>query len=99
MYLSHSASPSDHQTIVAKYTFATAEDIKEAIEVGLEARKTWETKPLKERADILLHAADLLAGKYRMKCNAATMLGQGKNIQQVVFGSDFADLIPPLGNS
>ncbi|CAJ0607886.1 unnamed protein product [Cylicocyclus nassatus] len=79
--------PSDHQTILAKYTFATAEDIKEAIEVGLEARKTWETKPLKERADILLHAADLLAGKYRMKCNAATMLGQGKNIQQAEIDS------------
>jgi 1-pyrroline-5-carboxylate dehydrogenase len=39
-------------------------------------------KTLKERADILLHAADLCAGKYRMALNATTMLGQGKNILQ-----------------
>lgn len=36
----------------------------------------------RERAEILLKAADLAAGKYRMKLNAATMLGQGKNIVQ-----------------
>lgn len=36
----------------------------------------------RERADILLHAADLAAGKYRMLLNAATMLGQGKTIVQ-----------------
>jgi 1-pyrroline-5-carboxylate dehydrogenase len=39
-------------------------------------------KPLKDRADILLHAADLCSGKYRMELNVATMLGQGKNIVQ-----------------
>lgn len=74
--------PSDHHTVVAKYSHANADQIYEAIEVALEARIPWERKPLKERADILLHAGDLAAGKYRMKLLAATMLGQGKNIVQ-----------------
>lgn len=51
--------------------FTQGED-KERIVVGIS----------RERAEILLRAADLLAGKYRMKVNAATMLGQGKNIVQ-----------------
>ncbi|KIH47967.1 hypothetical protein ANCDUO_21968 [Ancylostoma duodenale] len=44
-------------------------------------------QPCRERADILLHAADLAAGKYRMKLNAATMLGQGKSIVQAEIDS------------
>uniref|UniRef100_A0A914YX92 Multifunctional fusion protein n=1 Tax=Panagrolaimus superbus TaxID=310955 RepID=A0A914YX92_9BILA len=74
--------PSDHKHVIAKYTWATEDDIKHAIETGLEAREKWHMKTLKERADILLHAADLCAGKYRMALNATTMLGQGKNILQ-----------------
>lgn len=65
--------------------------------MALEARKKWEHTPLKyvgcfmfvnhvlhlrKRADIFLAAADLCATKYRMDLNAATMLGQGKNIVQ-----------------
>jgi 1-pyrroline-5-carboxylate dehydrogenase len=74
--------PSDHKHAIAKYTWATESDIKNAIETGLEEREKWHMKTLKERADILLHAADLCAGKYRMALNATTMLGQGKNILQ-----------------
>uniref|UniRef100_A0AC34FYX9 Uncharacterized protein n=1 Tax=Panagrolaimus sp. ES5 TaxID=591445 RepID=A0AC34FYX9_9BILA len=74
--------PSDHKHVIAKYTWATEQDIKNAIETGLEAREKWHMKTLKERADILLHAADLCAGHYRMALNATTMLGQGKNILQ-----------------
>uniref|UniRef100_A0AC35F1P3 Delta-1-pyrroline-5-carboxylate dehydrogenase, mitochondrial n=1 Tax=Panagrolaimus sp. PS1159 TaxID=55785 RepID=A0AC35F1P3_9BILA len=74
--------PSDHKHAIAKYTWATENDIKNAIETGLEAREKWHMKTLEERADILLHAADLCAGKYRMALNATTMLGQGKNILQ-----------------
>ncbi|CAJ0948187.1 unnamed protein product, partial [Mesorhabditis belari] len=74
--------PSDHQSVLARYTHATAEQINEAIEAALLAREKWEHTPLKKRADILLHAADLCGGKYRMKLNASTMLGQGKNIIQ-----------------
>ncbi|CAB3404531.1 unnamed protein product [Caenorhabditis bovis] len=74
--------PSDHQSTLARYTYATKDQINEAIDVALQARSAWEKKSLKERADILLHAADLAGGKYRMKLNATTMLGQGKNIVQ-----------------
>ncbi|GMR37540.1 hypothetical protein PMAYCL1PPCAC_07735 [Pristionchus mayeri] len=74
--------PSDHKHVLAKYTYATKEQINEAIEVALIARQKWERVPLKKRADILLHAADLCGGKYRMQLNASTMLGQGKNIIQ-----------------
>ena len=74
--------PSDHQHVIARYTYASKDDITNAIETGLEAREKWHLKSLKERADILLHAADLCAGKYRMALNATTMLGQGKNILQ-----------------
>ncbi|CAI2347184.1 unnamed protein product [Caenorhabditis sp. 36 PRJEB53466] len=74
--------PSDHRSTLARYTYATGEQIREAIDVALQSRAAWERKPLKERAEILLRAADLAAGKYRMKLNAATMLGQGKNIIQ-----------------
>lgn len=79
--------PSDHQHVIAKYTWATESDIKDAIDVGLAAREKWERKPLKERADILLYAADLASGKYRMALNATTMLGQGKNILQAEIDS------------
>lgn len=41
----------------------------------------------RERADVLLHAADLCAHKYRMQLNASTMLGQGKNIIQAEIDS------------
>ncbi|KAK6047066.1 putative 1-pyrroline-5-carboxylate dehydrogenase [Cooperia oncophora] len=86
------SEPSDHRTSIAKYSYATAGQIHEAIEVALEARIPWERKPLKgclsENEPIfLLHAADLAAGKYRMKLNAATMLGQGKNIVQAEIDS------------
>lgn len=74
--------PSDHQHVIAKYTYATADDINEAINVGLSAREKWDRVPLEERAKVLLRAADLAAGKYRMALNATTMLGQGKNILQ-----------------
>ncbi|VDK83185.1 unnamed protein product [Onchocerca ochengi] len=79
--------PSDHQKIIARFAHATTEQIKEAIRIGLSAKHSWERKSLRERADIFLHAADLCAGKYRMKLNAATMLGQGKNIVQAEIDS------------
>ncbi|CAK5075236.1 unnamed protein product [Meloidogyne enterolobii] len=79
--------PFNHSNTIAHFNYATAEDIEEAIKCGMGAREAWERKSLKERADIFLHAADLCAGKYRMRLNAATMLGQAKNIQQAEIDS------------
>ena len=53
-----------------------------AIEAALAAKKEWENMPWQERAAIFLKAADLLAGPYRAKMNAAVMLGQSKNVFQ-----------------
>lgn len=56
--------------------------VKMAIDAALAAKKDWENMPWQDRAAIFLKAADLLSGPYRDKMNAATMLGQSKNVFQ-----------------
>jgi len=51
-----------------------------------------------DRAAIFLKAADLIAGKYRAKIVAATMLGQGKNYWQAEIDAA-AEVSPVMGNS
>ncbi len=58
------------------------EHVNQAIKAALDAKPAWEAMPWQERASIFLRAADLLAGPYRAKMNAATMLGQSKNVFQ-----------------
>lgn len=58
------------------------EHVEMAIEAALAAKKQWSEMPWYERAAIFLKAADLITGPYRAKMNAATMLGQSKNIFQ-----------------
>lgn len=64
------------------YSRADASHVKMAIDAAMKAKKDWENMPWQERAAIFLKAADLLAGPYRAKMNAATMLGQSKNVFQ-----------------
>lgn len=59
-----------------------AEHVQMAIDAALQAKPAWEAMPWEERAAIFLKAADLLAGPYRAKMNAATMLCQSKNVFQ-----------------
>lgn len=61
------------------YHQGDASHVKMAIDAALAAKKQWENMPWEERAAIFLKAAELLAGPYRYKMNAATMLGQSKN--------------------
>ncbi|NBG87314.1 L-glutamate gamma-semialdehyde dehydrogenase [Isachenkonia alkalipeptolytica] len=75
-------SPEDHTLLLAEYHKAGSEEIEKAIEASMEAKKEWAHMPWEERAAIFLKAADLVAGPYRATINAATMLGQGKNIHQ-----------------
>ncbi|CAG5115110.1 unnamed protein product [Candidula unifasciata] len=75
-------APFDHQRVVATFYYATPEIIKKAIATSLKARTEWEKRPLKERCDIFLRAADLISKKYRMSVIATTMLGQAKNVYQ-----------------
>ena len=55
------------------------EHIQQAIDAALAAKHDWENTPWEQQASIFLKAADLLAGPYRYKMNAATMLAQSKN--------------------
>lgn len=66
---------------------AQKEHIEKAVEAALEARKKWSATPWEERAAIFLRAAELLAGPYRDKLNAATMICQSKNVFQAEIDS------------
>ena len=66
---------------------AEKENIRQAIDMALTAKPTWESMSWESRAAIFLKAADLLAGKYRARMNAATMLGQSKNAYQAEIDS------------
>jgi 1-pyrroline-5-carboxylate dehydrogenase len=79
--------PHDHKHILGTFHKATQQHVEEAIEGALEARKKWAVMPWQQRAAIFLRAAELLAGPYRAKINAATMLGQSKNIYQAEIDS------------
>jgi len=74
--------PHDHQHVVGTYHLAEKKHIEDAISTALEARIKWSQMPWEQRAAIFLRAADLIAGPYRAKINAATMIAQSKNVFQ-----------------
>ena len=74
--------PHDHQKVIARVHLAGAAEIALAIDAALKAKKEWESLAWQERAKIFLKAADLLAGPWRARLNAATMHGQSKNAFQ-----------------
>lgn len=75
-------SPHEHQKVIATYNAGEKKHIEQAIEAALKAKKAWADLPWEDRASVFLRAADLLAGPFRDKLNAATMLGQSKNVFQ-----------------
>ena len=74
--------PHDHQHVVGQYHLGDKSHTENAITAALEARKNWSQIPWTERAAIFLKAASLIAGPYRAKINAATMIAQSKTIHQ-----------------
>ncbi len=74
--------PHEHQHIVGHYHTAEKKHVEEAIANGLESRKKWANLTWEQRAAIFLKAAELIAGPYRAKINAATMMAQSKTIHQ-----------------
>lgn len=76
------APPHDHQHTLGYYYEGDASHVQMAIDAALEAKAAWANLAWQHRAAIFLKAADLLAGPYRDKMNAATMLGQSKNAYQ-----------------
>ncbi len=74
--------PHDHKHVVGTYHLADKKHVEEAIATALEARKNWSQLPWEQRAGIFLKAAELIAGPYRARINAATMIAQSKTIHQ-----------------
>ena len=74
--------PHDHQHIVGNYHIADKENVQSAIDNCLASRNAWANLAWEQRASIFLKAAELIAGPYRAKINAATMIAQSKNIHQ-----------------
>ncbi|MEJ6786572.1 MAG: L-glutamate gamma-semialdehyde dehydrogenase [Bacteroidota bacterium] len=64
------------------YNKGNAQHVKDAIDAALTAKDSWARMPWQARSAIFLKAAELLAGPYRDKMNAATMLAQSKNAMQ-----------------
>ena len=74
--------PHEHQKVLGHFNFGDASHVRDAIDAAMAARSAWANLPWEDRAAIFLKAADLLAGPFRNKMNAATMLAQSKNVFQ-----------------
>ena len=79
--------PHDHQHHLGDYHKASKEHVEKAIQSALDAREKWANLEWEQRAAVFLKAAELIAGPYRYKINAATMIGQSKNIFQAEIDS------------
>ena len=79
--------PHDHKHILGHYHLAEKTHVEQAIANCLEAREAWADLTWEQRCAIFLKAAELIAGPYRQKMNAATMLAQSKNIYQAEIDS------------
>ncbi|MFA5667916.1 MAG: L-glutamate gamma-semialdehyde dehydrogenase [Balneolaceae bacterium] len=74
--------PHDHKHILGYFSEGDASHVQQAIDAAMAAKADWANMGWEHRASIFLKAAELLAGPYRAKLNAATMLGQSKNAFQ-----------------
>ena len=87
--------PHDHRHVLASYHNAGEAELKAAIKAAGAAKAAWAAMPWEHRASIFLKAADLLAGPWRDRINAATMLGQSKTCYQAEIDSacELADFL------
>ncbi|MDO6674310.1 L-glutamate gamma-semialdehyde dehydrogenase [Tenacibaculum sp. 1B UA] len=74
--------PHDHKHVVGQYHVGDKSHAEKAVATALEARTEWAQMPWEQRAAIFLRAAELIAGPYRAKINAATMVAQSKTVHQ-----------------
>lgn len=81
------APPHDHKHTLGYFYKSEKKHIEQAITAALAAKEKWANLSWEHRASIFLKAADLIAGPYRAKLNAATMLGQSKNAFQAEIDS------------
>ncbi len=80
-------SPHRHRQVLARVHQADTAAIDAAIAAAVEAQHDWARWPFEDRAAVFLKAADLLAGSWRARINAATMLGQSKTAFQAEIDS------------
>jgi 1-pyrroline-5-carboxylate dehydrogenase len=87
--------PHDHKHTLGHFHQGDKGHVTKAIDAALAAKEKWENLAWEQRAAIFLRAADLIAGPYRAKLNAATMLGQSKNAYQAEIDSacEFIDFL------
>ena len=74
--------PHDHKKVLGHFNYGDASHVNQAIDAAMAAREEWANLPWEQRASVFLKAADLLAGPFRDKVNASTMLAQSKNVMQ-----------------
>ncbi|HKF87693.1 MAG TPA: L-glutamate gamma-semialdehyde dehydrogenase [Propionibacteriaceae bacterium] len=79
--------PSDHRHVLGRSANASEADARDAVDAALKAAPDWADLSFDDRAAVFLRAADLLAGPWRDTLNSATMLGQGKTVQQAEIDS------------
>ena len=75
--------PYNHQQKIASYRYATSDMINAAINNALSVRREWEAKPISDRAQIFLKAADILSNEKRADILATTMAGQVRTFNSV----------------
>ncbi|MBP8033342.1 MAG: L-glutamate gamma-semialdehyde dehydrogenase [Bacteroidia bacterium] len=81
------APPHDHKHTLGHFHKSDKAHVTQAIDAALAAKEKWANLSWEHRASIFLKAAELIAGPYRAKLNAATMLGQSKNAFQAEIDS------------
>lgn len=74
--------PHDHRHVLATWHRAGPEEVRQAVRAATEAQREWQSWRWEDRAAVFLRAAELLAGPWRQRLNAATMLGQSKTAHQ-----------------
>jgi 1-pyrroline-5-carboxylate dehydrogenase len=80
-------APHDHELRLGEGALATAKDVDAAIDAALTAAPDWGSLPQTQRSAVFRRAADLLAGPWRDRVNAATILGQSKSVHQAEIDS------------
>ncbi|SHF12546.1 delta-1-pyrroline-5-carboxylate dehydrogenase [Streptoalloteichus hindustanus] len=80
-------APHDRSALLGVAHGVSAQQVNEAVDAAVAAAPVWRELPFDERAAIFLRAAELLAGPWRARLNAATMLGQSKSVQQAEIDS------------
>ena len=88
-------SPHDHGKLLARYHESTPEVVEQAVAASAAAWSEWSELDYRARASLYLRIADLLAGPWRARMNAATMLGQSKTCHQAEIDAacEFADML------